>query len=151
MKGVYTATRAVTSATTGTIFEVVPASNKPIEILRCWLTGDQETAEQLDIVLARSTASGTGTATNITPGKTEISAADSATILQHGMSEPTLDSGYLAREWVPNAGGFYYVPTPEERPIVAGGSGDISFILRLNSVPTSAINLLCGITWRELG
>ena len=152
MRGVYTGIRAISSATSGDMLELIPAANTVIELLRAEVTADQETAEQLDFLLAKSSTAGSGTPTTITPQKSEEGDQAAAATLQHTPSSAaTLVTTYNDRKWVPNAAGVYMLVQPEERVYCGGGTNDKSIVIRLNSVPTNTVNTVTLLRWREIG
>jgi len=152
MRGVYTGIRAISSATSGDMLELIPAANTVIELLRAEVTADQETAEQLDFLLAKSSTAGSGTPTTITPQKSEEGDQAAAATLQHTPSSAaTLVTTYNDRKWVPNAAGVYMLVQPEERVYCGGGTNDKSIVIRLNSTPANAINSVVLLRWREIG
>lgn len=151
MRGVYTASikgSGVNSART-LVYVTAPAT-AAIEIIRAWATnGSNETNEQIECVLQR-VASGAPTATTITPAKHEN--GDQASAATSKGNVTAADFAYTANTeigymGVPSLPGYYYDPLPEERPIIPP-SGTIG--LRLLSTP-AALDLICGITYREIG
>lgn len=151
MRGVYTAEIEISAlAAAQTVVYVTAPANKVVEILSAHITqSDVDSNEQLEAGLYHITSLGTPTATAITPEKHEPGdqAAGSTAEGDVTASEPTYGAVAIDHKGFSNVGGYYFDPTPEERPIVPGGS---SIGLRLLSAP-AATNLIAQIVFRELG
>lgn len=152
MRGVYTASAAISGVTAAkTLMYLTAPANKVVEILSARITNSSnETNEQCLATFQTVNALGTPTKTDITPAKHEAGdqAASSTVAANVTASEPTYVSNTeIGRQGFSSLGGWYFDPTPEERPIVAGGA---SVGLRLMNAPTS-LDLLVSITFREIG
>lgn len=153
MRGVYTAKVDISSVSAAkTLLLGTNASTTVIEILRASVTNaDQETLEQMRISLTRVNVLGSPVgATTPVINKTEAgSAATGLTWYGNLSTEPTsYVTDDLDSEGVANLGGYYFDPTPEERPYIAPSG---SFGLRLLDAPTNATRLIAKITYREIG
>lgn len=159
MRGVYTAAYRIAGVSAAkTLMYLTVPSNKVVEILSVSVTNESnETNEQLLVGLQRVTTLGTPTATTITPKPHETGdqAAGSTVKANVTASEPTYPAiaagadipGAFGLEGASSLGGWYFDPTPEERPIVPGGE---TVGLRLVNAPTS-LDLVVRWTFREIG
>jgi hypothetical protein len=147
MRGVYTALAEKTITNAGNLIEL-ECGAKSIEILRAWVTAQSpDTAEQMTIEINRITAAGAGTGA-ITEQSTSKDGTSATANPYNGSRAPTAANA-IVRESVPNVGGFFYVPTPEER-IECNGTSD-GVVLRLDENLSAEHVLDCGIVWREIG
>jgi hypothetical protein len=152
MRGVYTAPYKISSVSAAkTLMYLTAPSGKVVEILSASVTNaSNETNEQMECVLQRITSLGTPTATAVTPVKHEAGDQASGSTVAGNVtaSEPTYTSDTeLGRQGFASLGGWWFQPTPEERPTVANGA---SIGLRLLTAPTSW-DLVVSITFREIG
>jgi hypothetical protein len=152
MRGVYTATYRITGLSAArTLMYLKAPADKVLEILSASVTNEgNETNEQLLCTLQRITTEGTPTATAVTPARHEPGdqAAGATVKANVTASEPTYTADTeIGREGFSSLGGWYFDPTPEERPIIPG-QGLMG--LRLISTP-AAFDGVAKITWREIG
>lgn len=139
------------------IVQVVPATEVPIRIHRVVVTTDIETdanEAQFEIEIVRYTGSftdGSG-GTTVTGyalgllGTTE----DSAVVETGNTTQAAVGTGtqeILANIWVNNRIGFEYLPTPEERPVIAGTD---AFAVQLTAAFASSTAFAGYIVYEEL-
>lgn len=153
MRGVYTAVAQATGITTGaTLIYITVPSNKVVEILSASITNSNNVVnQQLEAVLQTVNSLGTPTASTLTPTPQERGdqAAGSTVKGPVTASEPSyLSNTQMGLRGFPSLGGYFYEPTPEERPIVAGGA---TIGLRLLTSSPTSFNADATITFRELG
>jgi hypothetical protein len=152
VRGVYSAHIAISGlAAAKTLMYITAPANKVVEILSASITNDSnETNEQCFAGFQRISSLGTPTATTLTPGQSEAGdqAAGSTVKGNVTASEPTYAADTeIGKEGFSSLGGWYFDPTPEERPIIGGAA---SLGLRLFNSPT-AFDAMVRITFRELG
>lgn len=152
MRGVYTATIRITGLNSArTLMYITVQSTKVVEILSASLTNESnETNEQLLCTFQRITTLGTPTKTDIIPAKHENgdAAAGSTVAGNVTAAEPTYTADTeIGREGFSSLGGWYFDPTPEERPNIPP-SGNLG--LRMISTPTS-FDAVVRVTFREVG
>jgi hypothetical protein len=121
---------SATATTQRDIVEVVAGAEVPIRIHRVVITTDvegdaNEEAVKLDIFryVGAFTSGSTGTTVNAYALGLTGAAEDSATV-EVGNPSPNQITGGTAEQlgtiWMNNRAGFDYLPTPEERPVIAG-------------------------------
>lgn len=150
MRGVYTASINIDAlASSKTILLLRASSTSVIEVLGVQLSNrDNETNEQWEIGLYRTTTYGSPSGTSITPAKHEILDSDSvATALGDLSGEPTLYGAVLDIQGIASLGGYRFDPLPETRPIIPP-QGAIGLRI-LNSPQSTAVS--ASITYREIG
>ncbi len=151
MRGVYTASIKISGLTTArTLLYVTVPDDIVVEILRASVTNlSNETNEQIECLIQRISSLGTPTKTDITPAKHESGDQASACTVAGNVtaSEPTYSANTeIGGEGSPSLGGWYFSPTPEERPRYVQGS----FGIRLINTVTS-YDAICSITYLEIG
>lgn len=159
MRGVYTAAfRASGVSGARTLMYITAPSGKVVEILSASVTNEtNETNEQLVAGLQRVTSLGSPTGTTVTPKPHENGDQASGCTVKANItaSEPTYPSvtynadipGAFGLEGFSSLGGWYFDPTPEERPTIGGAE---TMGLRLMNSPTS-LELAIRWTYREIG
>jgi hypothetical protein len=152
MRGVYSASIKISSVTAAkTLLYVTAPADKVVEILSASVTNaSNETNEQVECTLQRVTTLGTPTGTAVTPAKHEAGdqAAGSTVVGNVTASEPSYTANtQIGYEGAGTLGGWYFDPTPEERPIV-GGQATVG--LRLLTSPSS-VDLIATVRFREVG
>lgn len=152
MRGMYTATYRISGLNAAkTLMYITAPSNKNIRLFSASVTDEtNETNEQLICTFQRISSLGTPTATAVTPAPHETGdQAASATVKANvTASEPSFASDTeLGREGFSSLGGWYFDPTPEERPVFAGGA---SWGIRILNAPTS-FDAVVRVTFCEEG
>jgi len=159
MRGVYTAAFRISGLSAAkTLMYLTAPSNKVVELLSASVTNEtNETNEQLLCGFQRVSSLGTPTATSITPKPHENGDQAAGSTLKANVtaSEPTYPAvgqdadipGAFGLEGFASLGGWFFDPTPEERPIIAGGD---TWGLRMVSTPTS-FDAVIKLTFREIG
>lgn len=152
MRGVYTANIVISSLSTAKTLMLIQApSTAVLEILSVNVSNaTADSADQLQVGLFRVTTYGSPSGTSVTPEKHEnLDSSSAATVNGNLTVEPSAYStNPYDRQGVSNIGGYFYTPTPEERPVVAP-SGAIG--LRLLTSPSSAFDAVAQIVYREIG
>lgn len=147
--GEYTVRAAAqTVATAITILEVAAPATAVLEILRVWVGQSSVTASTAArIQILRKTGTITGSATPPSPVRLRPgNAAAGATVKWIATGEGT-DGDVLVEEGFNYVNGFLWIPTPDDRIIVAP-SGMIA--LKFPAAPTSAVWTF-GMNFREIG
>lgn len=158
MGRMFMATIDSASATTQRdIVQVVPATEVPIKIHRVVITTDIETdanEAQFELEFVRYT----GTFTDGTGGATVTGYAlgalgtteDSAVVEVGNTTQSAVGTGtqeILANIWVNNRVGFEFLPTPEERPVIAGTD---AFVVQMTAAFASATAVGGYVVYEEL-
>jgi hypothetical protein len=152
MRGVYTAEIAISGvADSGTMVLMEAPSTMVLEVMSAAFTNvDNDSTEQLEAGIFYVVNRGVPAGTTITPRQHEP--GDQASSIGCIGALTTEPSGYdgesLGRRGFNNAGGYYFDPLPEERPIVPP-SGMLG--LRLLTTPATSFNGDAHITYREIG
>lgn len=152
MRGVYIAHTEISGVNSArTLMYLTAHSLSVIEILSISVTNaDVETNEMISAGLFRISALGTPTATTLTAiEKSEEGTSDTTATIKTNVtaSEPTYNTNPLDKQGTPNLAGYFYDPTPEERPTVSPGK---SIGIRLLSAP-AAFNCVVILKYREIG
>jgi len=152
MRGVYTANIKISGlAAAKTLMYITVPADKVVEILSASTTNaTNETNEQIECTLQRVTTLGTPTATTLTPAKHEPGDQVAGSTVKGNVtaSEPTYTADTeIGREGASSLGGWYFDPTPEERPIIPGQA---TMGLRILAAPT-AFDAIIRLTFREIG
>jgi hypothetical protein len=139
MRGTYTALLRITGLNAAkTLLYITAPSNKNVRLLSSSVTNESnETNEQEICTWQKIGTLGTPTATTLTPTPHEAGDQAAASTVKGNVtaSEPTYSSNTeVGIEGFSSLGGWYFDPTPEERPIIAGGA---SWGLRILNAPTS--------------
>ena len=137
MKGMYSVIREFTGFTTGELLELQAPTNNSIEVYKAWVTENNvTTAEQMNVSVKRTTVVGSG-GTDVTPKALEENdqAAPTGTKGHHGGTPTLVADPPLYQESDPNTAGWRFLPTPEERITITGGS---SLVLTMENTITSS-------------
>lgn len=123
------------------------SSGQILVIHQCDVTQQQsETDEQLEIILQRASADGTGTTTTIVPHM-EGDPTFGGTCV-HDLTADTTAGAILHREGWNIKSGFFWLPPPELRVVVAPSA---RFVVRLNVAPAAAITVNARIVFEVIG
>lgn len=150
--GVFTATlqsTAFASADVGLIELQVPASTMAV-ILRVWIgaaEGTDPVDEVQEVAFYVNDAAGTGTAMTeqrLSGGDTAPSTVAVSTVTVGATPTEIMYDGYHVQN------GFLYLPVPEERILVKGGSSVDNFGMLFPVAPDASMTVSCGIVWGEL-
>ncbi len=152
MRGVYTASIAISGLNAAkTLMYITAPATKVVEILSAAISNSSnETNEQLLATFQTVNVLGTPTGTATTPAKHETGdqAAGSTVVGNVTASEPSyVANTEVGREGFSSLGGYFFDPTPEERPIIVA-AGTLG--LRMISTP-AAFDAMVRITFREIG
>lgn len=152
MRGTYTASYLIAGlADIKTLMYITAPAAKVVEILSASVTNSSnETNEQNLCTLQTVTTLGTPTATSVIPAKHEQGdqAAGSLVFGNVTASEPTYTANTeVGREGYSTLAGWFFEPSPEERPVIAPGA---TMGLRHITDPT-AYDAVVKITFREIG
>lgn len=146
---VYTAKLARTAVSAGprTLIELTAHTNRIVEVLRLEIgQSESETSTMEEVRLVRKSGAGTGTAHTPTP----MIASDTAfggTCRVDCTAEGTVsDELYAIPFNILN--GLLWVPTPEERIIVAGAG---IFGIQLVEAPEASIDISATLVFKEIG
>lgn len=128
-----------------------------LEVLRATVSQvETETQQQLGIILGRKvTAFGTYTSTTPTPhaiggAASGITGATDGSAGTAGTDASAEGAGAVTAfhdEGFDNRVGFLWVPTPEERPILANGE---AMVVKLRGTPSTLTGWSATLTYREL-
>ena len=147
--GVYAAFEQAQAYTASrSIIELQVPANTVVEILRVWIGLEGAVADQMqEVALQLNDATGTGTAVTEQPLQAgyPTSAVTAITNLTVEGGTPTVvypDSFHIQNGWL-------YLPVPEERIIVTGGSTLDNFNVFLAAAPDASITLSAGVIWGE--
>lgn len=152
MRGVYTAASGITGlSSVRTLMYITAPADKVVEILATSVTNSSnETNEQLLCQWQRIATIGSPVTTLLTPSKHEAGdqAAGSTVGCNITASEPnyTVNTA-IGAEGFNSLGGWFYRPTPEERPTIGGQT---TMGLRILNAPT-AFDAVVSCTFREIG
>lgn len=133
------------------LFEVVAPADATVSIHSVTITqstdaGDAQ-AEMLPILIHRGTATGSGgssvTASPLSVGDT----AFGGTVEANNTSQ-SVEGTFLHAEAFNVQIGFYYLPPPEDRPVV---SPSALFIVELQAAPSDSITMSGTVVFEEIG
>jgi hypothetical protein len=136
----------VVEAAAHTQIEITAPSDSILIILRAWLTQDLSETSTMEVAeVIRKTAAGTGT--SVTPEPLDEGGQAFGGTARRTMTAEGTVGDVLYRESFNILNGWLWVPTPEERIVVAP-SGIIG--IRFPTAPTS-ITVTSGFIFQELG
>lgn len=155
MQGVYRLADTITTVTTAQLLLYLAApSTAVLEILSAKVTcQDEDTAEQINIKLARVASGTVAGGGALTPKPTELGSSASGATGKEGNTAITgltmdSDSNALASGGANKLGaGWEYLPFPEERNIISPSD---ELVLEILDTIVSC-DLTCEITYREIG
>lgn len=151
----YAATfRAVAVTAAQDLFEIAPNTDKPIEIIACYISqsseeGDAED-EQLSLSIVRGhTTSGSG-GSSVTPRPMDqADTAAGATVEANNTTIASVGTTHtLHAESFNVRAGWAFVPTPDARPRGSGSAGRIC--VRLHDAPADSVTMDGTLIFREL-
>lgn len=153
MRGVYTVTYHISDLDVEkTLILLSAPADKVVEVLSASVTNDDNAVnEQFQCTLQRVQTLGSPTGTSATPAKHEEGdqSAGSTVLANITASEPTYAANTeIGREATSSVGGWYFDPTPEERPTVKP-SGTIG--LRHLGTLGTGFGAVIRVTFREIG
>ncbi len=133
------------------LFEVVAPADGAVKIHSVTITqstdaGDAE-AEMLPILIHRGTATGSGGST-VTPSPLALGDAAFGGVVEANNTTQSVEGTFLHAEAFNVQIGFYYLPPPEDRPVV---SPSALFIVELQTAPNDSININGTIIFEEIG
>jgi hypothetical protein len=147
-----------THTAAATLAYITAPSDMCVALKRVVISGDNTTAEQVDIGIGRISALGTPTKTydNISGDNNNMSVGqadkgDASTTVDCAVditaSEPTYSAPWLVREYVQNQAGFVHEP-PGNDPIILSPSESLGIKL-LTAI--SSTNLMVDVEFEEIG
>ena len=152
--GVYVAQEVSQSVSAaGTLVELQVPSNVQIEVLRAWVgaaegTDPVDEIQEVEIYINDAAATG-GT------GLTEqaVRGSDDAASAVTALGGPTIGATPVSvlADGFHTQNGWLYLPVPEERIRIAGGSTNDNVGIQFQTAPDAAITVSYGIVWGELG
>lgn len=105
-----------------------------------------ETDEQIEVILQRASTDGTGTTTTIVPHQ-EGDPTFGGTCV-HNLTADTTAGAVLHREGFNIKAGFFWLPPPELRIVVAPSG---RFVVRLPTAPSAALTVNCKVIFEVIG
>ena len=152
MGRVYTASFEEVAVTVAQdLFEVVAPADASVVIHSVTITqstdaGDAQ-AEMLPILIHRGTATGSG-GSSVTPSPLQVGdAAFGGTVEANNTSQSVVGT-FLHAEAFNVQIGFYFLPPPEDRPVV---SPSALFIVELQAAPDDSITVNGTVVFEEIG
>ena len=144
--------RAHTAA--GTLWQIIPGTEKPVLLHACFLSQNTEVGdaaeEMINVEITRDNsvdASGGGSAPAAVPLDSN-DAADSATIAEGSTTDASGTPVILHSESFNVRVGWAYIPTPEMRP--RADLADQNLVLQLVTAPADSITFDCTVYFEEL-
>lgn len=148
----FLAFNGVTISAAQDLFEVSPASNKPVKLISAVVTVDSdETNQQLKCTVQRRTGSPTSGSGGSTPTAYKVASADASAGFSVEANNTTRASGgtqeVLHAEGWPSQGGWAYKPIPEEQPVFIDTE---LLIIGFEVAPTAGIAMSGSLVVQEL-
>jgi len=133
------------------LFEVVAPADGAVVIHSVTITqssdaGDAE-AEMLPILIHRGTATGSG-GTTVTPSPLAVGDAAFGGTVEANNTTQSVEGTFLHAEAFNIQIGFYYLPPPEDRPILSPSG---LFIVELQAAPSDSLTMNGTIVFEEIG
>jgi hypothetical protein len=133
------------------LFEVVGPSDASVIIHSVTITqssdaGDAQ-AEMLPILIHRGTATGSG-GTTVTPSPLQVGDAAFGGTVEANNTSQSVEGTFLYAEAFNVQIGFYYLPPPEDRPVL---SPSALFIVELQSAPADSLTMSGTVIFEEVG
>jgi len=133
------------------LFEVVAPADGAVIIHSVTITqssdaGDAQ-AEMLPILIHRGTATGSG-GTTVTPSPLALGDAAFGGVVEANNTTQSVEGTFLHAEAFNVQIGFYYLPPPEDRPIV---SPSALFIVELQAAPDDSLTMNGTVVFEEVG
>ncbi len=148
--GVYMSTQSLTVAATQSVIELQVPSGTIADIFRIWIgpdEGNDSYVEEVELYFNASAGSGTGVAEHKIRGSDDATAACSVVTGITALSGDTT----IGQDAMHTLAGWLYLPQPEERIRIVGGSAQDNYGVNLPNAPTTTYNLNVGIVWGEIG
>ena len=131
--------------------ELQVPSNTTAVVLRAWV-GAAEAAAPVDeiqeVSLYFTATATTGTAVTEREIRGAADAATAVVAVSEGGTVTTPLDFYFDAYHVQN--GWLYLPVPEERPVIQGGTGQDNFGIQFPVAPEVSITISHGIIWGEI-
>jgi len=152
---VYVATDPSRSYTADEIvlIELQVPANVQMELIRAWVgaaEGADPVAEVQEICLYKNDGPATG-GTALAEQELQGSLAPAASVVAVANATVAATPVDLIYDAFHLQNGWLYLPLPEERPRIAGGTTDDNIGIRLPVAPDAAIVLSVGMVWGEIG
>ncbi len=133
------------------LFELIAPADGAVVVHSVTITqssdaGDAQ-AEMLPILIHRGTATGTG-GTTVTPSPLQVGDAAFGGTVEANNTTQSVEGTFLHGEAFNVQIGFYYLPPPEDRPVV---SPSALFIVELQSAPSDSLTMNGTIVFEEIG
>ena len=133
------------------LFEVVGPADATVTIHSVTITqstdaGDAQ-AEMLPILIHRGTATGTG-GTTVVPSPLQVGGAAFGGVVEANNTTQSVEGTFLHAEAFNVQIGFYYLPPPEDRPVL---SPSALFIVELQAAPDDSITMNGTVIFEEIG
>jgi hypothetical protein len=133
------------------LFEVVAPSDAAVIVHSVTITqhtdaGDAE-AEMLPILIHRGTATGSG-GTTVTPSPLQLGEAAFGGVVEANNTAQSVEGTFLHAEAFNVQIGFYYLPPPEDRPVISPSG---LFIVELQVAPNDTMDMNGTIVFEEVG
>ena len=133
------------------LFELVAPADAAVIIHSVTITqssdaGDAQ-AEMLPILIHRGTASGSG-GSSVTPSPLAVGDAAFGGTVEANNTTQSAEGTFVHAEAFNIQIGFYYLPTPESRPVVSPSG---LFIVELQSAPSDSLTVNGTIVFEEVG
>jgi hypothetical protein len=150
-RGVYSVHASIAAVTTAkTLLQIKAGASTPLEILRAWCTnGDVTADDQMEIQLIRKSAAATVTSFTpilFDPSDQAAKAVGGTSATGYNASAEGTDGDIVWREAASVLAGWIYLPTPDERAMVAPGG----IIAMKSNITVASMTMICGIIFREL-
>ena len=150
MRGVYSVVQNYAAvAAAKYLLTITAPTDKVVEIISASITNaSNETNEQLIATIQRTTGAGTGT--NSTASKHEVGDQAAGSTVKNTITvDPTPTANTeIGMEGFSSLAGWYFEPTPEERPIIGAG---LFAAIRITTATFTALDLQVRLTFREIG
>ncbi len=133
------------------LFEVVAPADASVIIHSVTITqstdaGDAQ-AEMLPILIHRGTATGLG-GTTVTPSPLQVGDAAFGGTVEANNTTQSVEGTFLHAEAFNVQIGFYFLPPPEDRPVV---SPSALFIVELQAAPDDSLTVNGTVVFEEIG
>lgn len=133
------------------LFEVVAPADASVIIHAVTITqssdaGDAQ-AEMLPILIHRGTATGSGGST-VTPSPLQVGDTAFGGTVEANNTAQSVEGTFLHAEDFNVQIGFYFLPPPEDRPVV---SPSALFIVELKSAPSDSLTMSGTVVFEEIG
>lgn len=133
------------------LFEILAPSDAAVVIHSVTITqssdaGDAQ-AEMLPILIHRGTATGTG-GTTVTPSPLQTGDSAYGGVVEANNTTQSVEGTFLHAEAFNVQIGFYYLPPPEDRPVI---SPSAFFIVELQAAPDDSLTMNGTVVFEEIG